>query len=114
MNSLSYEAAAYMAHILRSVGHPVRVQILQLIAGGRCCVYELCASLGIEQSNMSQHLRAMRQSGVICAKREGNRVYYSVCCLEVMSLLKAVEAIADHCTLEQRDAFEARHETEKR
>lgn len=47
----------------------------------------------------------MRSSGVLRAKRDGNRVYYSTCCADVERILEAAEAIASHCALCEMDAL---------
>lgn len=99
------DGAVYLAEVLRSMAHPARVRILRLLGKGRKSVGELSADLGIEQPNMSQHLAAMRRTGVLRVDREGTRANYSVCCPDVSRLLDAAEAISRHCAVAQTEAL---------
>jgi ArsR family transcriptional regulator len=65
--------------ILHALAHPLRMQIVDIIGRDEpVCVNQIYASLRIEQSVASQHLRILRQSHLVQTKRDGKFVYYSL------------------------------------
>ncbi len=84
---------AVKADFLRVVGHPVRVRILELLAGGERTVGELQAALELDSSGTSQHLAALRRIGVLTARRDRSKVYYHVRDPRVFELLAVTKAI---------------------
>ena len=67
------------AHVLRCLGHPLRLQILDLLERqGECTVTELHEGLGVEQAVASQHLTTMWDKGILQRRREGVNVLYSI------------------------------------
>ena len=69
------EAAALL---LRTLGHPVRLRIAAGLAGRCACVREIWECLEMPQAVVSQHLKVMKESGILEARREGTRVCYSL------------------------------------
>ncbi len=65
-----------VADIFAALGNPVRVRILLAIGSGESCVCHLEANLGLRQAYLSQHLMALRQAGIIQARKDGRFVYY--------------------------------------
>jgi ArsR family transcriptional regulator len=55
-----------------------RLQILQLLRKGECCVCELMDHLDAAQSRLSFHLRILKEAGLVTDRREGRWVYYAV------------------------------------
>ena len=68
-----YEAAA---DLLRALGAPVRLALIDVLTPGPRCVHELVDALGITQPLVSQHLKTLRASGLVVAAREGREVRY--------------------------------------
>ncbi len=66
------------ALILRTLGHPVRLRIVAGLAGRCACVKEIWECLEMPQSVVSQHLKVMKENGLLEARREGTRVCYSL------------------------------------
>ena len=66
--------------LLKALSDPTRLKIVKLLGrrGHAVCVNMLAASLGITQSAVSQHLRILRQAGLVEAERMGNFVHYSL------------------------------------
>lgn len=64
------------AAILRAIGHPVRLQIVDLLRAEPECVCHLSAALGKSQPYVSQQLAILRNAGVIVDEREGTNVFY--------------------------------------
>ena len=73
---LNDEGLAVMA---KALGHPIRVKILRLLAERQVCVTgDLVAELPLAQSTISEHLRILRQAGLIQGEIEGPRTSYCV------------------------------------
>ncbi len=70
---------ARMAALMRALGHPARIAILKLLAerGAMPC-FELVEELPLAQATISQHLRALREVGLVTFQTEGPRSYYRI------------------------------------
>jgi ArsR family transcriptional regulator len=66
------------ALVLRTLGHPVRLRIVVGLSGRCSCVKEIWECLGLPQAVVSQHLKVMKENGILDARREGTRVCYSL------------------------------------
>ncbi len=77
------------AHLLKTLAHPARLAILELLRDGEHCVCHLEAHLGYRQAYTSQHLKALREAGVIADRRQGWNMYYRVIRPEVFNVVDA-------------------------
>ena len=77
---LSAEVAQQFSDDLQILAHPVRIQILTLLAAsaGQVCVCDLDAALPVKQPTVSHHLKLLRNAGVIDCERHGLWAYYFV------------------------------------
>lgn len=66
------------ARALKAIAHPLRLKILCVLGANEVGVQEIVAAAGTSQSNISQHLAILRDKGVLCARKDANRVYYRV------------------------------------
>lgn len=67
------------AGILKAMAHPVRISILGALEGGKSLsVTEIHNLIEIDQSSASHHLGIMKDKGVLNARREGKKIYYSL------------------------------------
>ncbi len=66
------------AEFFRTLGHPARIRVLEVLQGGERPVSELIPEVGIEASHLSQQLGVMRRAGIIQSRKVGSNVYYSV------------------------------------
>jgi ArsR family transcriptional regulator len=85
-------ADAEFAAFAKAVGHPVRVRILRMLAGkeARTCSV-IVDELPLAQSTVSEHLRILKQAGLVRANGNGLRVSYCI----VPSALKRFKALLD-------------------
>jgi len=81
------------AEFFRTLGHPARIRVLELLAEGDKPVHELLASIEIEASNLSQQLSVLRKAGLVEQRRQGTEVIYSLAVPQVRDLLQAARAI---------------------
>lgn len=88
-----YEQLGRVAQALGSAG---RLQILEYIAQGERSVDVLAAMTGLSVANTSKHLQALRQAGLVTARKEGLRVYYCVAGNDVIALVSALRVVAEH------------------
>lgn len=71
------EVVESTARILRCLGHPLRLRILDLLSHrGECTVTEVQEALELEQAICSQHLNLMRDKGILARRKEGVHVFY--------------------------------------
>lgn len=66
------------AEVLRALGHPLRLKIIEFLRAGERCVCEIIPAVGAEQSVVSKHLSVLRQAGILEARKEGLRVIYRI------------------------------------
>jgi len=64
--------------ILKVLSHPVRLQIVAGLLKNECNVSEIQEKLGLPQSTISQHLRILKDAGIIKGRRTGTVVCYRV------------------------------------
>ncbi len=67
-----------MSRVLKTLAHPARLQIVAGLLKNECNVSQVQQSLGLPQSTISQHLRILKDGGIIRGRREGTRVCYKV------------------------------------
>ncbi len=75
------------AEFFKTLGHPARIRILELLASGDRSVGELLPAVGLESSNLSQQLGVLRRAGVVDAHRDGNTMIYSIASPDIAELL---------------------------
>lgn len=96
-NSNERQVSKRVAALFRSLGQPNRVRILLAIGRGEACVCHLEAVLGERQAYISQQLMALREIGLVTARRDGKYVFYR---LESPDLLRLLEKAADLCGID--------------
>jgi ArsR family transcriptional regulator len=79
------------ADLLKALGQPTRLKILELLSGGERCVCEIFPAIDEEQSNISKHLSFLRSQGIVVAERRGMRVFYRLTNPRVLKLLADAE-----------------------
>ena len=70
-----------------------RVHIIQALKRRSLCVTELISQLGISQEATSQHLRVLRDAGIVWFQKRGFHVYYSLDKEKMAFVHKAVSAL---------------------
>ncbi|HET7688960.1 MAG TPA: metalloregulator ArsR/SmtB family transcription factor [Nocardioidaceae bacterium] len=81
------------AEFFRTLGHPARIRILELLSERDHAVHELLERIEIEPSNLSQQLAILRRASMVVVRREGGEVVYSVSVPAVRDLLLAARTI---------------------
>ena len=81
------------AQFFKTLGHPARIRILEVLAGGPRSVSELQPDVGIEASHLSQQLSILRKGGIVQADRQGSSMIYSVTDPQIFELLNVAKQI---------------------
>jgi ArsR family transcriptional regulator len=81
------------AELFKSIGHPARIQLLEMLADGAVAVSQLRDNTGLEPSNLSQHLGVLRRQRLIVPSRRNGRLFYELASPEVNALLAAARSL---------------------
>jgi ArsR family transcriptional regulator len=84
--------------LLRVLADPLRMRIVELLAVEELCTCHLVAELGTTQSNVSNHLRVLRQAGLVAAEPGGRFTWYRLDASAVRALSASLSALADGAT----------------
>lgn len=88
----SPQAFAQAAECLKTLAHPVRLRMVQLLLHGRYAVGEIAEDCGIPDNVASDHLRLMQRCGFFNSEREGRRVYYQVAEMHLQNIMDCIES----------------------
>lgn len=75
------------AEFFKTLGHPARIRILELLVQGERSVGQLMPEVGLEASHLSQQLGVLRRAGVVNARKQGNAVMYSLASPDIADLM---------------------------
>lgn len=84
---------ALKAEFFRSIAHPARIRILEMLAIQDWSVTQLLPAVGLEASNLSQQLTVLRRAGIVSARRQGNSVTYSIGSEHIAELLAVARTV---------------------
>ncbi|MFB6623880.1 ArsR/SmtB family transcription factor [Streptomyces sp. NPDC056374] len=81
------------AEFFKTLGHPVRIRVLELLSEREHGVAEMLRDTGVEPAYLSQQLAVLRRADMVVARREGTAVYYALTSPQVAELLTTARAI---------------------
>ncbi|SME89227.1 metalloregulator ArsR/SmtB family transcription factor [Streptomyces sp. Amel2xC10] len=81
------------AEFFKTLGHPARIRVLELLSVREHAVAEMLPEVGIEPAHLSQQLAVLRRANLVATRREGSTVYYSLTSPEVAELLRVARSI---------------------
>jgi ArsR family transcriptional regulator len=81
------------AEFFKTLGHPARIRVLELLSEREHAVGEMLPQVGIEAANLSQQLAVLRRAGLVATRKEGSIVYYSLTSPHVAALLAVARQI---------------------
>jgi DNA-binding transcriptional ArsR family regulator len=95
MTDITTEITAYdlQIQIFKTLTHPARLAILELLKDGEHCVCHLEAYLGFRQAYISQQLSVLREAGLIQDRRDGWNIFYQVTDRRIYTVIDAVRAM---------------------
>jgi ArsR family transcriptional regulator len=98
------------AEFFKTLGHPARIRVLELLSEREMAVSELLPELGLEASNLSQQLAVLRRAGLVNARREGSQVIYSLTSSQVAELLRVARVILTSVLTDQVELLDGLRE----
>ena len=82
-----------LAQLAKALGHPARVAIVRMLAeGGECVCGDIVSRMPLAQATVSQHLKVLKQAGLIQGEIDPPRVCY---CIQPETLKKLQTLVAD-------------------
>jgi ArsR family transcriptional regulator, arsenate/arsenite/antimonite-responsive transcriptional repressor len=83
-----------LARLAKALGHPARVRILRFLLEQETCMCgQICDVLPLAQSTVSQHLKVLKEAGLIEGEIDGPRVCYSPNPARLLELKRLVSAL---------------------
>lgn len=95
IRALDPEGLAKAADVIKVVGHPDRLKILEFLEDGEQTVGDIQDGLDLPQAIVSQHLAKMRGWDIVASRRDGVHVYYRIIEPKVTHILDCIR----HCDL---------------
>ena len=87
---IPHDLAELVARRFRLLAEPMRIRLLDRLRDGEATVGELTDVLETSQQNVSKHLGALTEAGMLSRRKEGNRVYYRIVDESVFALCEQV------------------------
>ena len=87
------ELVEFRAEILKALGQPTRLKIIDFLRDGERCVCEIFPAINEEQSNTSRHLNMMLSAGVLSRRKDGLKIYYAIKRPEILEVIDIITGI---------------------
>ena len=81
----------HAADCLRTLAHPVRLRMVQMLLHGTYTVGELASSCDVARHVASEHLRLMQHCGFLSRRQEGRFHYYEIAEPHLCDIMKCIE-----------------------
>jgi DNA-binding transcriptional ArsR family regulator len=81
------------AELFKTLGHPARIRVLELLSQREYAVGEMLPEVGVEATSLSQQLAVLRRAGLVSFRKEGSTVYYALTSPQVADLLAVARRI---------------------
>lgn len=97
MSTTSPKRAVFeqFAWTAKALGHPGRIEIIELLAQGERSVEAVAERTGMTVATTSQHLQTLKHAGLVIARRDGKFILYSVSGDEVIALISALRVVTE-------------------
>ena len=92
-NKMDIKIYELQANLLHALGHNNRLRILEFLKNGEKCSSDIFPVLGLEQSNLSRHLKILMEVGIVSTRKEGLKIYYHIEENEIFSIVDLVSEI---------------------
>lgn len=97
MSSTSPKRAVFeqFARTAKTLGHPARIEIIELLAQGERSVEAVAQRTGLTIATTSQHLQTLKRAGLVSARRDGKFILYSLAGDDVIGLISALRVVTE-------------------
>ena len=89
---MEHEVLEHAAECLRTIAHPQRLRIIQILMRRECSVGELASACDIQSHVASEHLRLLKDRGLLKSQRQGRHIFYSIAEPALASIMSCVES----------------------
>jgi DNA-binding transcriptional ArsR family regulator len=86
------QALEQAAECLKTLAHPHRLRMIQMLLRDRYTVGELAEACGVPSHMASEHLRLMQRCGLLRSEKDGRKVYYQIAEPHLADIMECVEA----------------------
>lgn len=81
------------ARVFKALGHPTRLAIVDMLAGGERCVCEINEQIDADMSTVSRHLSVLRNVGILSSDKRGNQIFYRLECPCITTFYGCIESV---------------------
>jgi len=85
--------------LLKALGDPLRLQVIQALAQGERCVCDLTTDLDLSQSRLSFHLKVLKDAGLLSDCQRGRWIYYQLKPAAIEGLRSWLARLQERCLL---------------
>lgn len=100
------------AEFFRTLAHPVRIRVLELLGDGPKAVRDLLADVEIEPSSLSQQLAVLRRAGIVVSYRHGAAVMYALSGPDVAEVMAAARRFLGLMITERAELLDELRDTQ--
>lgn len=87
----SHAVVRRRAAVLKAMGHPSRIRILEVLSKGETCVCDIAPAVGSDMSTVSRHLSVLRNAGIIADDKRGLNVFYRLVTTCVLDFFNCID-----------------------
>ncbi|WMJ79945.1 metalloregulator ArsR/SmtB family transcription factor [Clostridium sp. MB40-C1] len=77
--------------VFKALAHPIRIKIVKKLINVELCVCELNENVEFTQSNLSQHLKILKDAGILKSEKDGLKIMYSIKDKRVIEIINIVD-----------------------
>ena len=93
MNAEQKKLNQLKAEVIASVGHPIRLAIIEFLKDGQQCVYDIAEHVEAQRSNVSRHLAVLLRTGIVEQRKDGLKMMYTLKTPCILNFMKCVEGV---------------------
>lgn len=82
------------ASLLKSLAHPARLLIIEMLERSPCCAGELTEAIGSDKTTVSKHLAVLKRAGLVKDTKRGTYSEYALACACVTHFIDCIESSA--------------------
>ena len=105
MNERQQSRLEARAKVIKAMGHPTRLFIIEQLSQQEHCVCELTEMIGADVSTVSKHLSILRNAGIVSDEKRGAMVFYSLRVPCILNFFSCVESVLETVANDQRRAL---------
>jgi DNA-binding transcriptional ArsR family regulator len=94
------------AEFFKTLGHPARIRVLELLSEREYAVSELLPEVGIEAAHLSQQLAVLRRANLVATRRDGSAMYYALVNPQVAELLRVARRLLTEVLTSQAELLD--------